>query len=333
MANLKILSKTMRVGVLRQTAWDSIAADSAAFKTMTYDAGVTIPDPNSQVGLFNQTAMNGLHRENERVYVDGKVGLKRINFRGIADVKTLAPHLAGALFVVTENVSTPFDKTITAGGLTSAIDFANNSGILHTVAIDMGASADDGIVLENAIIDNLTLEFDFLASGIARLGSISGEWVGSTMDFEQTLSGTWTTTTMTPLNDTETYTFTTFDAGVTDVKAELFRKYTLQINNNVTVSAATVDGIPLQYDISPVYSVIVDMDYNAVTEKMLTDVQQQATRQNIDFGNSVSANNNGELAINTPYCISEDVGFVYNGDYNAISKTFGVYSEAAFEVD
>ena len=131
------------------------------------------------------------------------------------------------------------------------------------------------------------------------------------------------------MNDTETYTFDTFTGGGVDYKAELFRKYTLQINNNVTVSAATTEGIPLQYDIKPVYSIIIDLDYNLVTEKMLKDFTENTANYDIKFKNGVTANLDGELSIDAPFGISENTGFTYNGEYHAISKTVGIYSNSA----
>ena len=96
------------------------------------------------------------------------------------DQKTLAPHIVGALLgAVTEDATTPYSKSIVCGGLTGAIDFTANGAELVTLSKTDKASADDGIILEDAIISELNLEWDFNAQGIARLMQMSGTWIGS----------------------------------------------------------------------------------------------------------------------------------------------------------
>ncbi|MCH8326691.1 MAG: hypothetical protein IIB83_09085, partial [Bacteroidetes bacterium] len=123
---------------------------------------------------------------------------------------TFIDYLAGAMHTVVEAAISPFEKTVTCGGLTSPIDFKGDAGILSTIFIDPGGT-DDGIILENAIIENMLLTIDFNERGQLRNMQASGNWVGNKMQFEQTLSGT---PMVKPLagyfNDTDTWGASTF---------------------------------------------------------------------------------------------------------------------------
>ena len=223
----KQLAKTFKYGIGLQSNWATPLGVTAAFKTIPYDAGVTIFDPGIGVELHNTSGQSGIHKEIERVYVDARSGLSRVNFSmHPVDLKTIMPHIAGSLFSIVEGAGSPFNKSVTSGGLTTVIDFNGDDTTLHTIAMDDKASADDGIILENAIIENLDLTWDFIATGVARLMGMSGNWVGNEMNFEQTItSGNWTTTTFTPMGDTDTFAFTTFTVDGQDWSAETIRRY------------------------------------------------------------------------------------------------------------
>ncbi len=312
----KQLAKTFNYGVRLQTDWANPEAAGAVYKTVPYDAGVTVFDPDVFVERHNTTGQSGIHREFERVYVDSRSGLPKVNFNMPADVKTLAPHLVGALFVVSEAAGGAFTKNISAGGLTAVIDFNADDAQLHTIAMDDQASADDGIILENAIIENLTLSWDFIANGTARLVQVNGNWIGNEMNFEQTTNGTWTTTTFTPMNDTDTYTFTTLTSDGVDIKAETVRRFTFNVANNVTTNSATTVGKPNNFDVSPVYTSQVLLDYNSTTEKILKDFQDGAT-VTATIDSSLSSGASGNLTITLVGGIIQRQPFGYNAEFGA----------------
>ena len=314
----KILGKTYEYGILKQTNWATPQAGTANYKTIPYDAGVSIFDPGVRVELFNTSGQSGIHKEFERVYVDGRSGLSSATFSMPGDVKTITPHIAGSFLSVAENASSPFIKTYTVPGLTAAVDFNGDDAPLHTICCKETAGAtNDGIVLENAIIDNITFSWDFIANGIARLLRIQGKWVGNEMNFEQNTSGTWTTTTFAPMNSTDTYTLGTLDVDGVDWSGETIRRFEFTVNNNVTTNASTTIGKPNNYDITPVYSAKIFLDYNTVTELVLKDFQDGA-QVDATIASSISVGTDGNFSISAVNGIMQRQAFEYNGDFAAV---------------
>ena len=298
MANLKIISKTSEFGIIRQNpaieggsgqsitnaafmaqgllavSWNDPGIETTNYRRIAYNDGSVAFDPVSTTDQYISTGQSGLHDEDAQFFMDSRSELPTMAFAMPGDQKTLTPHLVGALLgSVTESGTTPFAKTIVCGGLTGAIDFTNNAAELVTLSMTDKASADDGIILEDAIISELTLEWDFNASGTARLMQMSGTWIGSEMNFEQTMTGTTVKTTLAPYNNAESYSFTTFTVDGVDWSSEAFRSYTFTVNNNVTPNNKGANGKPGNYDIKPIYTSIILMDYNDVTEKLLADYQ------------------------------------------------------------
>lgn len=342
---VKISAKELKYGILRQSPdasvatafkaagattndWTNPAAADQNFRTIFYNKGAPIPDPAVTINEYGTTSQLGLNHELTQFYVDARSGLPRLNFSGIADVKTLAPHLVAALQAVTEGAGSPYQKSIYSGFTAGTIDFAAGGGHLHTLAINQKASADDGIILENAIIDNLSLTFDFLGKGIARLSNISGSWVGNEMNFEQTLSGTWVSATFTPFNNADTMYFNTFTVDSVDWKALCVRRVVVSINNNVTSNCATTAGKPNQYDVSPEITWNVILDHNATTEKIMGDfLAGAAVDLHLINAASVGAED-GELQIDSPNCRIMSPPMVYNGDFLGYSIQCRAYQSS-----
>ena len=337
----KILSKVERFGILQQSKavnhWAAPAAANAAFKLCQWiNAGTPNPNPDVQVDQFNVTSQNGIHFETERFFVDALSGLPSIPFSGTCEKATLAPFLVSALQACSEAVGTPYEKTITAGGLTGTIDFAGNEGFLFTIAVDQNASADDGVILENAIIQTLNIVWDLNARGVPRLVSMNGTFVGNEMNYEQTLNGTWTNLTIVQtgfFNNTDTWS-TTFSTalltiGGVDYSAECIRRVELQINNNVTSNCKTTGGKANQYDIAPEYKLIVSLDYNATTEKILKDFQEGVTASMFWSNDSADAGTDGKWSLSFPLLRLMSPPKVYNGDFIGVNLDFRCYSLAA----
>ena len=274
--SVKVLSKAERFGLLFQADWANTAAlkaDSAYKLCQWINAGTPNPNPDVQIDQFNVTSQNGIHFESERFFVDATSGLPTIPFSGTCEKVTMAPFLVGAYQGVTEAGTTPYNKQIYAGGLTSPLDFAGDAGFLHVIAVDQGGT-DDGVILYNAIIQNLNIVWDLNARGVARLVNMSGAWVGNDMDYEQTLSGTWTNATIAQtgfFNNTDAWLADAFTVDAVDYAAQCIRRVEEQVNNNVTSNCKTTGGKANQYDIAPEYKTIITLDYNDTTEKMLKD--------------------------------------------------------------
>jgi len=324
----KFLSKTFDYGVFLQTNWATPGTNTSNYDVIPYNAGVTIFDPDVRPELFNTSGQAGIHKEFERVFVDGKSGLPSVSFSMPADLHTIAPHLVGALFTATEEASSPFTKLITCGGIAGVIDFNGNDAKLHTIAMNEKASVDDMIILGNAIIGNLNLTWDFNSTGVARLLQMDGNWVGNEMTFEQNPSGTWSTTTLVPMGNTDVYTLDVLTADGVDLTAHNVRRFTFNVANNVRGDTATTSGKSEQFDVSPVYTSKIFMDYNPTTEKILKDFQDGATIT-ARINSSISAGSTGDLRINCTGGILQKQPFGYSTDFAAIEMDVMWHSVSA----
>ena len=331
----KIKSKNVNYGIIRQNPssaaaglfvalgstsnqWTNPGLAATNYRTMYLDPSSVTPDPNVVVDDLNQTSQLGLNREYYSKFTNSVSGLKRVSFTGIADRYGLAPILVGAMQAVSDVATTPYEKTITSGFTAGTIDFAGGGGFLHSFAGKQGASGDDGWILENAIVDTVTLTWDFLQPGKGKLVSVSGTWVGNEMNFDQTLSGSWIATTLTPVNNTDTFSFNTFTIDSVDFSALCVKRISLTINNNVTSNCATSAGKPNQYDVAPSYTWNVQMDHNLTTEKIMGDLQAGAN-VDIDFTNSIASGTAGHFRVDMPYGQIMDNPFTYDNDYLAYS--------------
>jgi len=335
MANLKILSKTAQYGILRQDpsdaaatafkaagldsakSWNDPGVASANFRQVQYDLGSVVFDANPTTDQYQSTAQNGLHEETAQFFIDSASGLATMTFSMPADQKTIAPHLAGCIQTVTEDASTPFSKSMVCAGLTGDIDFTANGAPLVTLSMTDIASADDGIILEDAIISELTLDWDFLSKGVARLAQMSGVWTGTVAKFEQTMTGTTVTTTLTPYNDSGTFSFSTFSIDAVDISSLPFRKFTFSYAANIDVNNVTTAGKPDQYDIKPEFTSTILLDYDATTEKFLKDYKDGALVV-ATFVSSTSATSDGGLsfAMTKGHLMSQP--FEYNNEFLGI---------------
>jgi hypothetical protein len=296
MANTRTLSKTQEFGIIRQpgtngaatafhcgggttAGWGNYPVAGTNYRRVQYNKDSVSFDPMVTIDQYESTGQNGLHDETAQFFIDKLSGLPTVTFAMPADQKTLAPHLVGALGAVAEDAGTPYSKSITCNGLTGAVDFtATGVGAdtwpLHAISQTDQASADDGKWIENCIIQDLTLDFDFNAQGLARLGQLSGTWVGTEINLEQTMAGTTVDTTLTPYNNAESYSFSTFTVDSIDWSSLAFRRFSFTVNNNVTKDDATTAGRADQFNIAPEYTSTIVLNYDATTEKVMQDFQQ-----------------------------------------------------------
>jgi len=318
----KTLSKKEIFGILQQSKasnhWIVPQGASANFRTIQWiNSGVLIPDPAVTVDQFNVTSQTGTHFEHERFFVDSTSGLPKIPFTGTCDKTTLAAFLVAAFQGCSEAVGTPFTKTIGAGGLAGVINWANNEGYLFTLALQQGASADDGIILENALIDTLNIVWEVESSGIARLVNMNGTWVGNELKYEQALDGTWTNGT--PLqtgffNNTDTWAVrTTFTVDGVDYSAQCIRRVELQINNNIRKACVSTGGKASNYIWSPEYKMLITVDHNSITEKILKDFTSGADVSFTWSNDPATANTDGK------WTVQSDTG---NGKLMSQPKTY-----------
>ena len=350
MANTRILSKSAEYGIIRQpgtaeganafhcgggqtSGWLNIPTAATNFRRVQYNKDSVIFDPMVTIEQYESSGQNGIHDETAQFFIDKLSGLPTMTFAMPADQKTLAPHLVGALGVVSEAGTTPYAKTITCNGLTGPVDFtATGSGAgiwpLHAVSMtDTGGSADDGKWIENAIIDTLTLEFDFNAQGLARLGQLSGTWVGDEINLEQTMSGTTVDTTLVPYNNTDLFNFSTFTVDSQNWAALAFRRFSFTVNNNVTKDDATTAGKASQYNVTPEYTSTIILNYDATTEKVALDYQQ-GDLVVATFANA-SPSTDGGLSIAGTKGQLMSQPEIYEGEYKGVQLDVKWYANAA----
>ena len=321
-----IHSKDSQVGVGIQAAWATPLTATGVYYLMPYDlTGVSI-EPAVEVGQFAYYTAGGIMEENKRKYIEATSGLSKIGFAGVAMVERLAPHFVGALQNITEAVLTPFDKDMKPAD--TIIDFAANSGRLHTVAIYGGDLVpSDSVILENAIIDNLTFTVDANAIGISRLARISGAWIGNELNYNQNLSAAgFTALPATPtyfpnsaLTANETWVLNLVINGVT-YSATAFRRFEFAINNNVYSDIKTTGGKANNYKMNPEIIYTIDLPYNSTTLKIF-DGYMAGGNVAMDFGNgtgdigsSIKFDTENGVLISNPQ--------VYEGDYKAIRIQF-----------
>jgi hypothetical protein len=326
MAANKILGKSVDLGIIKQADWATPGANSANYYVIHADAGSVIPDADVQVDQFNTTSQNGIHFEYERRDVDALSGLPSITYTFPLDYKRLAPHLAGALLAVTEDATTPFAKAFTCAGLTAVPNFNGDDCPIHSLAIKPKASADDGMILENAVVDSLSLVWDFNARGVGRKAQGTVTWRGNELNHEVTHSGTWVNTTPVFVNSTELFSFDALTIDSVSYSAECVRRFELNINNGITSNCKTTGGKANNYDFSPEYTGTIILDYNSTTEKLLKDYQSGG-KINFTFINSTTGD--GDLTIVAEYGLITGNPFTYNDAFVGVGITFRLYSNAA----
>lgn len=284
-------TKQRRIGFLQQADWSTPQAASANFETLSYDAGSVIVDDSTVLNTFDVTSTTGLMPKQSRAHTDGVSGLSTIAFSAPATRKALAPHLVAALQSVTENPSTPYQKTIVPAFDAAIIDFPTG-GYTHTIATDnLGAA--DGVILENAVLDSLTITVEPNAQGIARLAKISGTWIGNEMNHAQNLSGTWVAESLANFyNDDVALTLT---ASIGSLTNYCWKRYTLTINNSVT-SDCKVAGKANNYKFSPSITTSITLPYTEDTIDFLA-ARKAGTVGNIVLATTTSSGTAGHLSI------------------------------------
>lgn len=299
-------------------SWDNPGAANENYRRVFYDAASVIPEPNVKVDVYNTTGYTGILKESDRKSADATTGLKRVTFAGPLDIKTLAFHLAGSEGLVSEGATTPYSKDFTWAGQSGLPDFTNDGFPLHTVYLNPGASADDGIILQNAILDELELSYNFLGEGLERYWQISGTWVGYKLLHEQTLSGTPSAGTFTPSGKTDTFSMTTFTVGGVDYSGECIRRFSYRTENNTSVSCVGSSGYPANYDIAPMHTTQIILDYNSTTEKLLKDLADNA-QVVVDFRSSLSSSTDGYLKFDLKHGVLTSNPYTYEGDYLGVA--------------
>lgn len=314
--------RSQRIGILQQSKasnhWSAPQAASANFQTIPYDAFVSIPDPNVNVDYFNFTS-SGLMPESSRLFVDGVSGLPTINFSGVSTYSNglLAQHLIAALQDVVEVVTTPYVKTITPAN--TVLDFANNGGYLFSIALDGGGSQTDGVILENALLDELVISINPNATGVAKLMQWSGKWVGNELEMSQDLTGTWVAMPTGGQLNTNTLGFTcALTVGSTVLSDVCWRNFTMRYNNNVFSDCKTTGGKANNFKIAPRWTWTLDIVYNSATYAIFKSYKDGDSVSLDLYNGDATPDATGEITFDFPNAVLTANPFVYEGEYMAL---------------
>lgn len=290
--------------------------------TPQIDSGVTVDE-------YNLTSQSGLIQELSNFYIDSNSGIAKFNFSAPADLYTLSALLVMALQQETTTAKgSYYSKVITPGFATGPIDFEAGNGYTFGLCEKIGASADDGTLMQNGIMDTITLTIDFNAKGVGRLVGVSGTMAFKSVAFDQTLSGTFVDTTLLPLGNTDLFVFNTLTSDSVDLSSLCIRRIEITLKNSVTSNCSTTGGAPNQFDCTPEYLINILVDHNSLTEKIRGDFKAGATVA-LTLTNGLATSALGYFSMTANNCKQIAEPAVYNGDYYGYNLQLRAYQPLA----
>lgn len=251
----RILSKAAKLGILEQADWATPGTPTSTYEEVYVDSSSLNFNQDINISGFDLTSGVGLFPERARQYTDATSGLPKVKFTMPPTRRNLALFFAGALHKATEVTTTPYQKVITPLAETVVPDFYTNAGTgtiaknphIFTLALSQGGVGHG--LLKNAIVNNLTLKFDFNARGVPRLGSLDVEFVGTSWEIVNSFSGaTFTATAQAFYNEATQCVVQEFGAVLNLGGVKTFE---LNINNNTDSDVKTAGGVALDYKINP----------------------------------------------------------------------------------
>lgn len=187
--------RDVRWGLFGQTAFGTAAAVSAN--------AVTLDQENAQIDRdIKIVEMDTVHGNRMKTYSDvihnAQFQMPKVPCNGPVNIDIIDFFLYGAMQKVVETATTPQKKVFTFHGTQpdfSTITIPTNSGYLFSLFKDHGSGLGDGWRIADCICDKLKLVLD-RQGWLKQEASVVGN--GSVLT-GQTLSGTWTTPTLSPI--------------------------------------------------------------------------------------------------------------------------------------
>ena len=341
-----VLSKLQIVGISEETisgGWGSPKTAATQYKRQLYDVGVSLPDFGKSDGdLANTTGAHSEMPEQARRINDSTSGLKRLPFSGFLTVKNAADHLMAAFQELygSEGSVTPYTKMFNMGD--AQIDFAGGEGVTFSVGAetnhgDTPDSISDGLILENAIIDNLTLSIEPNATGQDKYVKMNGVWVGRAIQPEQNFTTTWFNEDGSAYSNSYSPTF--YNTGTTSWftmdAADLvvggvnfggcFRRFSMTLNNNITSDCVTTGGKPNNYKRNRTLTFSVDIPYNSTTYQAVKSFKDGDLVVLSGFTNGTAYTSSGGMVIQSSVNYLTSQPMIVEGDYMAIRLEFMAY--------
>lgn len=309
--------------------WTNPVLVATNFRTLLLTALTPKIDPGVTIDQYNTTSQLGLGKEVSNFFVDPSSGLTKFNFSAIADKNNLVALLVAALQEVqTTDLGGTYESTITDGFKAGTIDFNAGGGYTFGMCEKIGASADDGALMQNGIMDSLTLTFDFNQKGVGRLLNLSGTMAFKSVSYDQTLTGTFVDLALSPFGNTELFSLTTFTSDSVDLSGVCVRRIEITFNLNVVSNCSTTGGAANQYDCTPSVMVNLVVDHNTLTEKIRNDFKNGATVA-IKIASSLTSTADGYLSIEAPVCKMVSEPSVYNGEFYGYNMQMEAYQKSS----
>lgn len=324
---MEVHSKRVKIGALKQADWATPQGASANYYTMNYDKDTSIIEPAVDVSDFDYTSGSSIHSEEGRMYVNEKTGLKTIAFNSVANINLLAIHLSAFFQNLTEAETTPYAKSVKPE--LDSPDFYNDEGILHSIAFSPLNAVDgniaDGQILENALLNTLTISYSPAGIGKDSLLKMNGEWIGRKVTPGQDFSGTWVAMPTTGL--LSDFGLTALTIGATDLANICLRNAEFSFNNNVTVDCISSDGYAKSYRIQPEMTATFDVPYNSTSMSVLAS-HKAGSNVAFTFANG-DPTQSGKFQIAVTKGVLMENPLVINADYYALRLVVKILKPSA----
>lgn len=344
---MDVLTKRQVVGILEESisgGWGTPKTASSQFKRQLYNVGQSIPDFGKTESQFEMTGAYSEMKEQNRRVNDSITGLKRIPFSGFATRKNISDHLIACLWDLygTEGGSPSYTKVFNCGNDQYA--FESGEGVTFSIGLDNNHQDDpesisDGIILENAVIDDLTLECDMMAGGKDKYMKMSGNWVGRNMQTEVNFTSAWLNEDGTAFSESYSPTFynvgdspanwfnlsnATFTIGGDNI-ASCMRKFSITINNQLFSDCVTTGGKPNNYKRKRMITMTIDLPYNTSTYKAVKGYKDGDVVVLGTFNNGTVFSTLGGIQISNSVNYLTSQPQVVEGDYWAIRLEMEMY--------
>lgn len=211
----------------------NVATATHSFWSIAAFPGSIVVDPKVNINNLSYTGDSTIHKRQDKTVVDKGGILPTVSFSGYCTPTVLAGLLIGALQGVGEAASADYGKTMSPAS--GVLDYTDNEGYLFSVAGFTAGATNDGFILQNAIVNSLTVTIPNSGQGEARYARFDVEFIGITLLLEQNMTGAFSALETDIINRGVAAQKFDLDLtlGATNLTDLCWRNYTYTVNNNV----------------------------------------------------------------------------------------------------
>lgn len=275
---LKTESNSNPVGAgisVADTNWDNPSAGTQTFHPMIVDASsIKVSDVLNYGEIPNATGDASVFQSKDRVMVSNKSVFPKVSMDIYPDALTFSIISLLASQFATQGASTNYNKTVTPRN--ELIDFKSGDGILGTIqGID---SAGYGFILENAVVDSLTINIsNSVGNVVENVYKLSVVFAGRKITRATTTSKLFATLSGNgaiyygSVNDSKTIIESiNFNSGDLVITNPCWKNLTITMNNNYEAFCMGPDGYLQGFTRNnPTISSKIDIPYNDSTKTIL----------------------------------------------------------------